>query len=321
MNRVALDDFDTDAFDAVVLRTPDADAFCSASDWILSAHEAWSPAAETWVHHGEHGYGAFLRLEQADGFFVLHSFDTMWGFSCPLIGTRPEELAREWAEHCRAHADKWRFLVLNGLIPGSRLFRALVEQFEAEHTVYECARIRRWRTSLEAGLDGFLAGRSPKFRQTLRAALRKSDALGIEMEVADAASLETMFQRILAIEERSWKGPERTGLLNFDMLGFYRKLADRIARPGGLRVLFARHEDDDIGYALGGVFADTYRGFQFSYDNRYAQYSIGNVMQYWQIRDLCAAGVRTYDLGLDMDYKRRWAEVPMDTVSLAVMRV
>jgi len=321
MDRLALDDFDPDAFDAMVLRTPDADPFCSASDWILSAREAWSAGAETWVHHGEYGYGAFLRLEQAGGFFVLHSFDTMWGFSCPLIGARPKELAKEWAEHCRAHADKWDFLVINGLIVGSRLFRALVEQFEAKHTVYECAQMRRWRTSLEAGLDGFLAQRSPKFRQTLRAALRKSEALGIEMEIADSAPLETVFQRILAIEGRSWKGPERTGLLSFDMLGFYRQLADRVARRGGLRVLFARHEDADIGYVLGGVFADTYRGFQFSYDNRYAQYSIGNVMQYRQIRDLCAEGVRTYDLGIDMDYKRRWAEVPMDTVSLAVMRV
>ena len=162
MNRVALDDFDTDAFDAVVLRTPDADAFCSASDWILSAHEAWSPAAETWVQHGEHGYGAFLRLEQAGGFFVLHSFDTMWGFSCPLIGARPEELAREWAEHCRAHADEWRFQVINGLVPGPQLAPGRIDHWRTkarrqrtrewvrDDTTTECQRCRLafdWRKS------------------------------------------------------------------------------------------------------------------------------------------------------------------------------
>src|SRR5688572_32387452 len=51
-----------------------------------------------------------------------------------------------------------------------------------------------------------------------------------------------------------------------------------------------------------------YRGLQFSYDDAFAQLGLGGLLQYHQIVELCAEGVTRYDLGTEMDYKRRWAE-------------
>jgi hypothetical protein len=38
------------------------------------------------------------------------------------------------------------------------------------------------------------------------------------------------------------------------------------------------------------------------------------------MRDLVAEGVQSYDLGTEMDYKRRWADSTFETTSLFLMR-
>ena len=39
-----------------------------------------------------------------------------------------------------------------------------------------------------------------------------------------------------------------------------------------------------------------------------------------QIAELCSEGVLRYDLGTEMDYKRRWAEEIMETDMLVLVR-
>ncbi|MHC4958460.1 MAG: GNAT family N-acetyltransferase [Planctomycetota bacterium] len=322
---MTLPDFEAEAgaFDQAVLSTPWVDRFCSASDWIFSAREAWTPNAETWIRKGDHGWAVFLRLADALGARLLHSFDTMWGFSSPLAGADEAQCAAEFADAARAE-EEWDFAVISGIQPDGVLYRSLAAQFHGPGFVtYECGRTRRWQASLEAGLDGYLGRRSAKFRTTVRAARRKAEATGIEFGPSFAPEPEAVdrcFARMLDIERRSWKGHEETGLLMRDMERFYRGLGTRLARHGGLRVTFARRDERDIGYVLGGTIGTTYRGFQFSFDRGYASQSLGNVMQLVQIEELCEEGFALYDLGIDMHYKRRWAETPSDTVSLAIMR-
>ena len=316
----------SDAFDRLVQRTPEIDRFCSASDWIFSARAAWTPQAEPWIRKGAHGYAAFLRVEDALGLRILHSFDTMWGFSCPLIGSDPARLAEEFARTC-AGDEGWNFIVVTGAKPESELYHSLVQGFQGfgeGYAAYECGRMRRWQASLEGGPDGWLGRRSAKFRSSLRAALRKARSERLEIEPAfnpDPEAMDAVFLRILAVEQASWKGSHGTGLLVRDMESFYRGLTGRVARRGALRVMFLRRGDLDVGYILGGLIGQTYRGFQFSFDKRFGHLSLGNVMQYEKIVQLCEEGVQVYDLGIDMDYKRRWAETAVDTVSLAIMRL
>ena len=44
------------------------------------------------------------------------------------------------------------------------------------------------------------------------------------------------------------------------------------------------------------------------------------LLQYHQIIELCEEGVARYDLGTEMDYKRRWAEDVMETEMLVLVR-
>jgi CelD/BcsL family acetyltransferase involved in cellulose biosynthesis len=104
------------------------------------------------------------------------------------------------------------------------------------------------------------------------------------------------------------------------MRAFYAAMLPRLCELGQQRTIFARIADRDVGYVLGAVSGGEYRGLQFSYDDDYAQLGVGSLLQYEQIVELVEEGVARYDLGTEMDYKRRWAEDTMETEMLVVIR-
>jgi CelD/BcsL family acetyltransferase involved in cellulose biosynthesis len=65
---------------------------------------------------------------------------------------------------------------------------------------------------------------------------------------------------------------------------------------------------------------DEYRGLQFSYDDTLGELGIGGLLQLQQVAELCDERVARYDLGTEMDYKRRWAEDVMETEMLVLVR-
>jgi len=82
----------------------------------------------------------------------------------------------------------------------------------------------------------------------------------------------------------------------------------RLAESGIGRVMFARHEERDIGYIFGSIAGDVYRGQQFSYADDWKSFSIGNLLQAELIKWLCEQNIRRYDMGPMMDYKKHWTE-------------
>jgi CelD/BcsL family acetyltransferase involved in cellulose biosynthesis len=94
----------------------------------------------------------------------------------------------------------------------------------------------------------------------------------------------------------------------------------RLCKLGQQRTIFARVGECDIGYILGAVMGGEYRGLQFSYDDDQAALGVGGLLQYQQVVELCGEGVSRYDLGTEMDYKRRWAEDIMETEMLVLVR-
>jgi len=316
MELVALADLErqAEAFDADAFATPEIDHFCSSTDWILPAREAWAADSDTLILRGEHGWAALLQQVLADGEPVLAGFETMWGFACPLIGRDPRAVAREFADALAQR--EWRLLLATGLPLGSAILRHLGAAF-SRCDVRSGPVLRRWEASLRGGVDGYLARRRPRLRSNLRRTARRARDERVTFEPA-AGDPGAIYQRVLEVEARSWKGPVGTGLLLDEMARFYRPLAVRLGAR--LRAMFARQEGADIGYILGGVRGDTYRGFQFSFDRRYGHLSLGGLLQLAQIEQLCAEGIATYDLGIDMDYKHRWADGPRDTLTLVVVR-
>lgn len=55
-----------------------------------------------------------------------------------------------------------------------------------------------------------------------------------------------------------------------------------------------------------------------SYDTSMTSMGAGNLVQFELIQALGEEDVEYYDLGLDMNYKRRWAEARLEFVNLLV---
>ena len=164
MNRISLAEFENTRaeYDAAVRSTEGIDRFCSASDWVLAAHAAWAGRAPARILHGDHGYAVFLDHADPDGTRVLLSFDTMWGFTCPLAGPDPVALANEFAAHLRGAGADWQVALVSGLDRDSLLFGALARSLAPHFLLRFGSPLRRWLASLEGGLDGFLGRRTAK---------------------------------------------------------------------------------------------------------------------------------------------------------------
>ena len=302
----------------LALATPDIDAFCSSPSWILPAAAALMPPSEPFLFRAEAGFLATcLRVHEEVR--VLEPLEAMWGLASPLVGSQPEPLAAAAVEVFRSLESTWDALILTGLMADSALLQALVVRLGSRYRIMLGPETIRHVASLAGGADGFLARRTRGTRKSLRQSERRAAGAAItfaEAEARDAAGADRLFERILAVEQKSWKGRAQIGLDTPGMREFYQLMARRLAVAGRLRVLFARRGDEeDVGYVLGAVFGDTYRGLQFAFDDRFRAVGLGNLSQLEQVRRLEPAIVR-YDLGTGGDYKRAWAEDVVTSVAL-----
>jgi hypothetical protein len=307
-----------DRYDALVAATPAVDRFCTSTDWILPAFRAFSASAKPLVLFGEHGAFAGMIVDSPLGRTVA-PMEFAWGLAAPCGTPTPWPFAHELASALRIAAPEWDALFLSGIQRGGLLFTSLVQDLGRGFRLGLGRSTIRCVASLDGGYDGFLSRRDAAFRKNLRRLERRAEGRITFERVSDGDPL-ALYARILRIEDRSWKGTSGNGINDGPMREFYRDMVPRLAARGALRITFARADDRDIGFVLGGLFAGEYRGLQFSFDDEWRPFSIGNLMQAETLRGLCAEGISRYDLGTDMAYKHEWAEQLKETVALVVMK-
>ena len=310
-----------DEFDREVACTPAIDRFCSSSAWILAATAALMPPRAPFSFKGEFGYFAAMRGVHPAGFPYVEPVELAWGLASPLIGHDPGGLVGEVVPLLANRRD-WQLVIFSGLTVTGPQRRALDATLPARWERRRGQPTIRHVASLEGGVDGFLSRRSRELRKSLRKSLRAAEQAGMTFESvrASEADAPALYDRIQAVEARSWKSREGVGISAGPMRAFYGAMLPRLCALGQQRTIFARLAGRDVGYILGAVMVGEYRGLQFSYDEELAQYGIGGLLQYQQVRELCDEGIARYDLGTEMDYKRRWAEEIMETEMLVIVR-
>jgi hypothetical protein len=311
-----------DDFDREVTATPAIDRFCSSSAWILAAAAALMPARAPFSFHGEAGYFAAMRGVHAAGFPYIEPVELAWGLAAPLIGRDPDALTAEVVTLLAARRD-WQLAIFTGLTADGPQRRALDRVLPPRWERRRGTPTVRHIASLEGGVDGFLSRRSRELRKSLRKSLRAAGAAGLTFESVRATSAgdaAALYARIQRVEAASWKARDGVGISAGQMRTFYERMLPRLCGTRQQRTVFAHAGDRDLGYILGAVFEGEYRGLQFSYDDDRAELGIGGLLQYHQIVELCDEGIARYDLGTEMDYKRRWAEAVMETDMLVVVR-
>jgi hypothetical protein len=310
-----------DDFDREVAQTPAIDRFCSSSAWILAAAGALMPPRASFSFKGEHGYLAAMRGVHPAGFPYIEPVELAWGLASPLVGRDAAALVEEVVPVLAARRD-WQLAILSGLTVNGPQRRALDATLPARWERRRGQPTVRHVASLEGGRDGYLSRRSRDLRKSLRRSLRGAADAGLTFESVRATESEAraLYERIQAVEQTSWKAREGVGIHAGPMRGFYSAMLPRLCAMGQQRTIFARAGDRDVGYILGAVFEGEYRGLQFSYDDEAAHFGVGGLLQFHQVAALCDEGVARYDLGTEMDYKRRWAEDTMETEMLVLVR-
>jgi len=310
-----------DDFDREVAATPAIDRFCSSSAWILAASATLMPPRVPFSFHGASGYFAAMRGIHPAGFPYIEPVELAWGLAAPLVGRDPEPLADEVAGVLAGRRD-WQIAILSGLSVGGPQRRAIERAIPPRWERRRGTSTVRHIASLDGGVDGFLARRSRELRKSIRKGLRAAADAGVAFEAvqASAAGAAALYDRIQRVEAQSWKAHDGVGISSGPMRAFYEHMLPRLCARGQQRTLFATQGGRDLGYILGAVFEGEYRGLQFSYDDEHARLGLGSLLQYHQVVALCEEGVARYDLGTEMDYKRRWAEEVMETEMLVVVR-
>lgn len=286
-----------------------ADPLCCRSEWQLSFHENMTPSQEVVVRTSSDSIVALAISEHESLGRILTAFDWSWRFGFPALGPDAPALLRE-ALHDLAREGSPPSVMLTALMPGSPHMLAWLRMF---------GRWKGWLqdeqqcsvASLEGGVDGFLSRRSGLMRRNLRKAALRAGEAGITFERCrprNAEEAAVAWARIYAVESRSWKGKESTGVLEPVVVPFYSSLLARLARAGMARVVFARHEGEDIGFLFGGLCGGVFRAQQCSFDDAWRTSSLGNLLQMETVRWICGDGAALYHMGPTMEYKLHWAE-------------
>jgi len=315
-----------DELDERVASSSELDHFCSSSAWVLPARAAFAPTAGPLVARGDAGIAALMILPLAGGARAGLPLEASWMLASPFASARPDELCAELVAALRAPPRRVDVLLLSGIAPRSQAFAALTRAATRRPLQPYAPATTRIVASLAGGIDGFLARRSAKWRASLRRARRVATAAGLVFERHTAfedVQLAAALDRIFALEARSWKAADGAGMNDGPMETFYRGMLPRLARRGALRVVFVTRDGRDVAFCFGGLFTaggrTIYRGLQSSYDETVASLSPGALAHLAMIELLAAEDVAAYDLGTDMDYKRRWGEPGLTTVALALV--
>lgn len=310
-----------DDFDREIAVTPAIDRFCSSSAWILSAAAALMPPRAPFSFRGKHGYFAAARGVHPAGFPYIEPIELAWGLASPLVGADAQALVEEVVPVLTARRD-WQLAILAGMTASGPQRRALEKVMPGRWERRRGTPTVRHVASLDGGVDGFLSRRSRELRKSIRKSLRAATERGVTFESVrvSAEDADALYERIQNVEATSWKAREGVGISTGSMRAFYGHMLPRLCQLGQQRTMFARCGDRDVGYILGAVSLGEYRGLQFSYDDDFSALGLGGLLQYHQIVALVDEGVERYDLGTEMDYKRRWAEDIMETEMLVLVR-
>lgn len=321
---------DAARWERLVDATPGIDPWCSGPDWVLPAFTAYAPGgAVPWIDdHGELGAALLARYPGADdrggldpdpSSAVMAGLEPLWGFACPLIGPEPERLLEAVVRRLVADPT-WRRVVLPGFVDPDRLRSVALHLFDLAERLAARGRdsplevglaegISRRVVDLDGDADAWWGRRSSKFRRNLRRARRRADELGVGFTDLHDDPDGSLLDRLVAIEAQGWKGAEASGIAAPEMQRFYRDMVRRLDATGRLRASIAVGPDGrDLAFILGGVRGATYRGLQLSYVADAAALSLGHLLQWRAVDALAEEGVRTYDLGMDMDYKAGWSD-------------
>ena len=170
---------------------------------------------------------------------------------------------------------------------------------------------------LPDSFDDYLATRSPKFRATIRRAIRKAEGEGIVQEryrpdadKTDSFSPnEELYDQCVALARRTWQGGSSTGttISHAETAEYFRECFVKASRRGMLDLMTLRRNGELIAFCYNLHHQGRLLGLRMGYEPDCKRLSPGVTLLGMQIRDSIERGDRQIDLGSEhADVKKRW---------------
>lgn len=297
------------------------DQWCSSLAWGLSAAAAFSSADPVATCVADEAALAFVSVRSGQQ-RLLVPLEPVWLFGAPVVGPSPVAGADLLTRFLAKRIPSESMVLISGYVENSPWWVALVDALNANFRLGSGEDRVRCRASLDGGVDGYLGRRTRAFRRNLRQTQRRCADGELSVVVLDDAPPATVLARVHAIERKSWKGAEDSGIESVDMALLYNSLIPALAESGALRIAVAVDANGtDAGFIFGGVLNGIYRGLQLSFVESARHLGVGNYLQWHEIQRLCGEKyLHTYDMGMEMAYKFGWAESTFETSLLIAQR-
>ena len=248
-----------------------------------------------------------LRLGSVE---PVHNIFSM--YSEPLTSLPPEAAMALLHRALLRWDRRWHWIDLNNLVQGS----AVAQAWQQECAAGGARRLERPGARspfVRPGgtLDGYLAGKSKRFRKTMTGLIRDaSDNPDVRIEMhRTPEACEAFYRHMLTIEAHSWKHEAGSAITSRPLeQRFYPALLARLAPLGVLQGVIMWHGDEPIAYMLLLVQGRRVLGLKGSFDQRFAKLSPGKMLNAYMLAQMFAEGQEEYDfLGSDEEYKVHWA--------------
>ena len=324
METLTLEQFihDRQDFDATVARTPDIFRFCSGSSWQLAAHKTLYPNRETLIFRRGTHWQAWAVGPLYEFSKVLQPLEVDWYFGSPIVGPHPGKAGRFLLDTLLEVRGEYPLIWLSGIPESGTMKALLLSQFSKYFRLFPLEGCHCQSADLRGGWKHYLSRRSGKFRRALLRKHEQAEKEGVGAQFLNAlpGSTESFLKRVLELEAVSWKGESAESIfIHQRFRDFYGEIIQDLDQQGMFRAVFLQKDGQDVAYAMGGMLGSEYRGFQMAYNQQFSHLSLGHLAQWELIQNLCHSGCTHYDLGMEMDYKSRWADSTRRIINVLMM--
>lgn len=148
--------------------------------------------------------------------------------------------------------------------------------------------------NLEKDFDDYWQSRKKKLRYNMRKRFRSLESAGVTAHITIDTNVESMDEAVRVhgnLESKGWKGSTGTAISENNIQGrFYRELLREYARTNDALVARMSFDSQPVASLLCIGLGTTLIILKTAYDEGYAQYSPGRLIDYLVLQDICGAG-------------------------------
>jgi CelD/BcsL family acetyltransferase involved in cellulose biosynthesis len=160
--------------------------------------------------------------------------------------------------------------------------------------------------------EAYLNNRTKNFRSNLKRHEKKVNSMGrvSYYGIQEGDNISDLYQKILYIEENSWKHKRGTAITSIlKQKEFYKQFCESSFKKKWLCLRFLSINDEPIAYEMGVIKQNKYYSLKASYHEKYKKTGSATVLFAWLIRDLIQSGIEEYDFTSEpYDYERQWTD-------------